>query len=345
MMCQSCQTSRTRHARRRGRRSESRTGRDQERTWEKAGQASRAHDDGHRAPHPARARHAAPNLTGVSVFDQGTGGFAFHPAHPFANGSSQAIFRLADELCIFNVETDRLPSLSTDQRARYLALPQDLPAQVTSLVEQGTQDRAALSSFNEVMREEAAMAWLARWFETGGFTYPLDAPDGDGTNNLEAIGDFLDRRSGYRVHCITSLAVPGRARGAPTRAAIGYRSSEIPAGTAATTSAAAETAASSTEMTNTPQKEAITTQETPEMSATPAPPPNQEVSVPPLAHHPPEPLGHMSQKYYLAIPCGGSLLFRGQTVPTACAGPARPSRRQPVAPSPRRCAHGEQSQY
>lgn len=187
------------------------------------------------------------------------------------------------------------------------------------------------------------MAWLARWFETGGFTYPLDAPDGDGTNNLEAIGDFLDRRSGYRVHCVTSLAVPGRARGAPTRAAIGYRSSEIPAGTAATTSAAAETAASSTEMTNTPQKEAITTQETPEMSATPAPPPNQEVSVPPLAHHPPEPLGHMSQKYYLAIPCGGSLLFRGQTVPTACAGPARPSRRQPVAPSPRRCAHGEQS--
>lgn len=209
----------------------------------------------------------------MSVFDQGTGGFAFHPAHPFANGSSQAIFRLADELGIFNVETDRLPSLSTDQRARYLALPQDLPAQVTSLVEQGTQDRAALSSFNEVMREEAAMAWLARWFETGGFTYPLDAPDGDGTNNLEAIGDFLDRRSGYRVHCVTSLAVPGRARGAPTRAAIGYRSSEIPAGTAATTSAAAETAASSTEMTNTPQKEAITTQETPEMSATPAPPP------------------------------------------------------------------------
>jgi len=184
------------------------------------------------------------------------------------------------------VETDRLPSLSTDQRARYLALPQDLPAQVTPLVEQGTQDRAALSSFNEVMREEAAMAWLARWFETGGFTYPLDAPDGDGTNNLEAIGDFLDRRSGYRVHCVTSLAVPGRARGAPTRAAIGYRSSEIPAGTAATTSAAAETAASSTEMTNTPQKEAITTQETPEMSTTPAPPPNQEVSVPPLAPPP-----------------------------------------------------------
>lgn len=219
MMCQSCQTSRTRHARRRGRRSESRTGRDQERTWEKAGQASRAHDDGHRAPHPARARHAAPDLTGVSVFDQGTGGFAFHPAHPFANGSSQAIFRLADELGIFNVETDRLPSLSTDQRARYLALPQDLPAQVTSLVEQGTQDRAALSSFNEVMREEAAMAWLARWFETGGFTYPLDAPDGDGTNNLEAIGDFLDRRSGYRVQRVTSLAVPGRARGVPTRAA------------------------------------------------------------------------------------------------------------------------------
>lgn len=183
---------------------------------------------------------------------------------------------------------------------------------MTSRVEQGTQDLAALSSHNEVMREGAAMAWLVRWFETGGFTFSLDAPDGDGTNNLEVIGDFLDRRSDFSIHYATSLAVPGRARGVPTRAAIGHRSAEtsgdgahvtsnrylhawceayiqdidwlmfdtapgvdsgsaeIPAGTEATTSAAAETAASSTETTNTPQVDTPTAQETPEMSATPA---------------------------------------------------------------------------
>lgn len=156
------------------------------------------------------------------------------------------------------------------------------------------------------------MAWLVRWFETGGFTCSLDAPDGDGTNNLEVIGDFLDRRSDYSIHYATSLAVPGRARGVPTRVAIGHQSAEtsgdgarvtsnrylhawceayiqgidwlmfdtapgvdsgsaeIPAGTEATTSAAAETAANSTETTNTPQVDASTTQETPEMGATPA---------------------------------------------------------------------------
>lgn len=47
-------------------------------------------------------------------------------------------------------------------------------------------------------------------------------------------------------------------------------SAEIPAGTEATTSAAAETAANSTETTNTPQVDTPTAQETPEMSATPA---------------------------------------------------------------------------
>lgn len=82
------------------------------------------------------------------------------------------------------------------------------------------------SAFGDVAdaspQDQAAMAWLVGWFENGSFSYSLDAPDGDGANNLEVIGDFLERRSGYCTHYATSLAVLGRLLGVPTRVAIGY---------------------------------------------------------------------------------------------------------------------------
>ena len=77
----------------------------------------------------------------------------------------------------------------------------------------------------------AAMRWLVDYFTDpdNGFVYTLDAPDGDGRNNLEVVGDFLERRSGYCSHYASALAVLGRALGVPTRMVLGYSASGVQA--------------------------------------------------------------------------------------------------------------------
>lgn len=69
----------------------------------------------------------------------------------------------------------------------------------------------------------AVMRYLVDYFANGDFAYSLDAPDGNGSNNLQVIANLLQERRGYCVHYASALAVPGRALGVPTRLVLGYR--------------------------------------------------------------------------------------------------------------------------
>lgn len=93
---------------------------------------------------------------------------------------------------------------------QYTALPDDLPQSVHAVVDQARSDgvTAPASGHDEQI---AAMRWLVDYFTdpANGFVYTLDAPDGDGRNNLEVVDDFLERRSGYCSHYASALAVLG----------------------------------------------------------------------------------------------------------------------------------------
>lgn len=69
----------------------------------------------------------------------------------------------------------------------------------------------------------AVMRYLMDYFANGDFSYSLDAPDGNGSNNLQIIANLLQERRGYCVHYASALAVLGRALGVPTRVVLGYR--------------------------------------------------------------------------------------------------------------------------
>lgn len=113
---------------------------------------------------------------------------------------------------------------------QYTALPDDLPQSVHAVVDQARFDgvTAPASGHDEQI---AAMRWLVDYFTdpANGFVYTLDAPDGDGRNNLEVVDDFLERRSGYCSHYASALAVLGRALGVPTRMVLGYSASGVQA--------------------------------------------------------------------------------------------------------------------
>lgn len=113
---------------------------------------------------------------------------------------------------------------------QYTALPDDLPQSVHAVVDQARSDgvTAPASGHDEQI---AAMRWLVDYFTdpANGFVYTLDAPDGDGRNNLEVVDDFLERRSGYCSHYASALAVLGRALDVPTRMVLGYSASGVQA--------------------------------------------------------------------------------------------------------------------
>ncbi|KFI92647.1 transglutaminase [Bifidobacterium saguini DSM 23967] len=123
----------------------------------------------------------------------------------------------------------------SDKRAhtsRYTALPKQLPANIRSVIKQAQADGIPVtgSSYDDQAR---AMRWLVEYFTNpeNHFTYSLDAPDGDGRNNLEVINDFLDSEnghSGYCQHYASALAVLGRALGVPTRMVLGYNAGVEP---------------------------------------------------------------------------------------------------------------------
>ena len=113
---------------------------------------------------------------------------------------------------------------------QYTALPDDLPQSVRAVVTQARSDGVTVPA-SDHDGQIAAMRWLVDYFTDpdNGFVYTLDAPDGDGRNNLEVVGDFLERRSGYCSHYASALAVLGRALGVPTRMVLGYSASGVQA--------------------------------------------------------------------------------------------------------------------
>ncbi|MBM6695588.1 DUF58 domain-containing protein [Bifidobacterium pullorum subsp. saeculare] len=113
---------------------------------------------------------------------------------------------------------------------QYTALPDDLPQSVRAVVAQARSDGVTVPA-SDHDEQIAAMRWLVDYFTDpdNGFVYTLDAPDGDGRNNLEVVGDFLERRSGYCSHYASALAVLGRALGVPTRMVLGYSASGVQA--------------------------------------------------------------------------------------------------------------------
>lgn len=113
---------------------------------------------------------------------------------------------------------------------QYTALPDDLPQSVRAVVTQAQSDGVTGPAADHD-GQIAAMRWLIDYFTDpdNGFVYTLDAPDGDGRNNLEVVDDFLERRSGYCTHYASALAVLGRALGVPTRMVLGYSASGVQA--------------------------------------------------------------------------------------------------------------------
>ncbi|MBW3088771.1 DUF58 domain-containing protein [Bifidobacterium sp. 82T24] len=103
----------------------------------------------------------------------------------------------------------------------YDALPSRLPDQVMAVVGKAASQGVPTHG-RDADEQIAAMRYLVNHFTTGGFSYSLDAPDGSGRNNLDIIGDFLDRKTGYCAHYASALAVLGRAMGVKTRMVLGY---------------------------------------------------------------------------------------------------------------------------
>lgn len=103
----------------------------------------------------------------------------------------------------------------------YRTLPARLPKAITDVVRQAKADGIRVTG-QGADRQIAAMAWLVRYFTDPSFTYSLDAPDGNGRDNLQVVARFLKNRKGYCVHYASALAVLGRALGVPTRIVLGY---------------------------------------------------------------------------------------------------------------------------
>lgn len=89
---------------------------------------------------------------------------------------------------------------------------------VSGVVAQARAD-GVLDSGDQV----AVVRWLVDYFTSGGFVYALDAPGGDGQDNLAVIDDFLAERRGYCTHYATAFTVLARLLGVPARVAMGYQ--------------------------------------------------------------------------------------------------------------------------
>ncbi|WP_158214106.1 transglutaminaseTgpA domain-containing protein [Bifidobacterium vansinderenii] len=103
----------------------------------------------------------------------------------------------------------------------YDELPSALPSQVTAIVDQAKRQGVPING-SGAESQIASMEYLVDYFTNNGFTYSLNAPDGSGRNNMQVIGDFLDRKTGYCAHYASALAVFGRAMGVKTRMVLGY---------------------------------------------------------------------------------------------------------------------------
>lgn len=103
---------------------------------------------------------------------------------------------------------------------RMLWAPAQLPPEVAEVVSQLPFSRgdAAPQTLSDQVE---AVRWLVGFFTDGSFSYSLDAPGGD-EGNLDAIGSFLEARSGYCTHYATAFALLAREAGVPARVALGF---------------------------------------------------------------------------------------------------------------------------
>ncbi|WP_165773703.1 transglutaminaseTgpA domain-containing protein [Bifidobacterium felsineum] len=155
------------------------------------------------------------------------------------SGLSGYTMMVGSDSDVSNPITERLKQYveRSDEHAhesRYTSLPERLPANIRAVIQQAQAAGISItsSSYDDQVR---AMRWLVEYFTNpeNKFTYSLDAPDGDGRDNLEVINDFLDPEnghSGYCQHYASALAVLGRALGVPTRIVIGYNAGVEPRG-------------------------------------------------------------------------------------------------------------------
>lgn len=133
-----------------------------------------------------------------------------------------------------DIERVRAAVESANKTARrYRSLPKELPANVRAVIDQAKAAGVSAKG-NGRDQQVAAMRWLVDYFTNPAnhFTYSLDAPDGDGRDNLTVIDDFLDPErghAGYCAHYASALAVLGRALGVPTRLVLGYNKGSAPA--------------------------------------------------------------------------------------------------------------------
>ena len=122
---------------------------------------------------------------------------------------------------------NRSGGISDEPATTYRKLPRELPTPVQAVVAEaqrsGVSPLSASRQATNFEQQLDIMSYLLDYFDGNGFAYSLDAPNDDASNNLEAIGAFLERKSGYCVHYASSLAVLGRAMGLSTRIALGYR--------------------------------------------------------------------------------------------------------------------------
>ncbi|MEZ7128485.1 transglutaminaseTgpA domain-containing protein [Nonomuraea sp. AD125B] len=115
-----------------------------------------------------------------------------------------------------------LESLPFDRDAvdpRFLALPEDLPAEIRALPRR---------IVGEVSSPYEAAVKLQKWFtEDGGFTYNLRTQG----HSTSALADFLlHSRTGYCEQFAASMAVLARLMGIPARVAIGYTGGSVVGG-------------------------------------------------------------------------------------------------------------------
>lgn len=131
-------------------------------------------------------------------------------------GSSESSGQQDDFLTLQSMKT------ANYVHANYTTVPKDLPKSVQKVVEAATTTGLTTSTEKTTEQQEQALGYLLDYFSADDFTYSLDAPDGNGRSNMEIIGDFLERKTGYCVHYATAFAVLARALGVSTRVVMGY---------------------------------------------------------------------------------------------------------------------------
>jgi transglutaminase-like putative cysteine protease len=129
----------------------------------------------------------------------------------------------------FTLDSDAASASNKYVRSHYLSLPKKLPAAISAVVRSAHADAIPNSGATQSQQRDI-LGYLLDFFDTGKFTYSLDAPDGNSGGNMEMIASFLKRRSGYCVHYATTLAVLARALGVPSRVVMGYLPSSSTSG-------------------------------------------------------------------------------------------------------------------